>query len=115
MTDPIASYLDAHAALDRVTTRCDGLIVDVRDQYEALRRWRASIEGHEPGLTVEATLGELMAGDPPNWATIRSELRQWVAAVQRVRTSWGALSAEQRAQVAGPAVQLSDGGELEEA
>lgn len=106
MSDLVSAYLEITARLDRITARCDGLVVDVRQRHDALSRWQAGVAARSSVDELEAALTEFSTGEPPSWVAVRTALEEWVEATKRALELWNALSTDQRAGLTPPAVRL---------
>lgn len=108
---PVEAYLEVNARVGRVTARCDGLIADVRQRHEALRRWQDGVAQRAPVEALEEALTDFTAGEPPSWAALQAALQEWTEVTSRALALWNALSADERAGLAPPAVQLPEDGQ----
>lgn len=105
MQTPPMSYVESSAQLERLTDRCAGLMIDVRQRSDALERWHMTVTRQASAEAIDAALATFFEGEPPNWGTVRAALQDWVAAAERTATLWAALSDEERQGLAPPAIR----------
>jgi hypothetical protein len=108
MPGSLDAYLEGLARLEQSFARCDGLIVDLRQREQELRRWSDGVAQRSSIEVIEAALSDFTTGELPSWTELRAALDQWVRYAQETCQPWNALSAEDRTGIASPPIQLPD-------
>jgi hypothetical protein len=110
----VEAYLAATRELEAARVRCDGLIADIAALTASLRRWQECVASGGSEEALEEALRGVLGGEGPSRRMVRAAMEEWVERAREASRCWGALTSEERACLARPAVAFEVEGWLGE-